>query len=340
MKTKDFKYSYPEELVAQTPPLERDGARMMHVVRNDDKCKHSHRMVRELPQLLNPGDLLVLNDTKVLPVRLFGERESGGKTELILLQEINPQTHTWRALAKRLKRIKVGSKIIFDHNISARVIEKNDDTLILTFDYSGSTSEMLNIIGKIPLPPYITRTAETTDSTRYQTVFAKHDGSSAAPTAGLHLTETILNECRSREIDIAYVTLHVGIDTFQPLRSENVSEHKMHGEYFHVPLETLEKIIATRKSGGRVIAVGTTTVRALESSANLEKNDGITEIFIYPGYEFKNVDGMLTNFHQPDTTLILLVSAFAGTEQIKQAYQEAIKERYRLFSYGDAMLLL
>lgn len=346
MKLTDFDYVYPEELVAQRPPERRDDAKMMYLDPRQGSFKHSS--IKNLPDFLAAGDLLVVNNSKVFPARLFGNRESGGQIEILLLSEIDPEKKIWSALATRKKRIKSGDTIVFNSNFSARVLEKNDHSLTIKFDDVPDVYSALEKSGFPPLPPYIKRehredyTEE--DRQRYQTIYAKNTGSAAAPTAGFHLTEDILKRCREKGVETAEVTLHVGIDTFMPVRVDSIKDHRMHGERYFISEDNVKKIEAAKKEGRRVVAVGTTTVRALESAANSSPElqlgrKGETDLFITPGYKFKIVDAILTNFHQPKSTLLMMVSAFAGREFILKMYAEAIKNRYRLFSYGDCMLI-
>jgi S-adenosylmethionine:tRNA ribosyltransferase-isomerase len=339
MKLSDFNYTYPEELVAQRPLERRDESKMMFVNRASDSFEHSS--VRDFPNYLNKGDLLVINDSKVLPVRLLGKRKSGGHIEILLLREIDAKDGIWECLATRKKRIKIGDKINFDQKLTAEVIKKDDASIVIRFQTRQNIYTLIEQIGLPPLPPYIKREHRNDyteeDRKRYQTIYAKNVGSAAAPTAGFHLSQTILESCQNRGVNIAPITLHVGIDTFSPVRVDDIENHKMHGESFSISEETLQMIKKTKENGGRVVAVGTTTVRALES-ADVIGND--TNLFITPGYKFKLVDAMLTNFHQPKSTLIMMVSAFAEREFILKMYEEAIQNRYRLFSYGDCMLII
>lgn len=340
MRLTDFDYEFPPELIAQEPLGERDASRLLVMDRAMGRC--DHRQMRDLPSLVSPGDLLVLNDTRVLPMRLRGTTDSGRAIELLLLEDLHdPLCARWRALAKGMKRLRMGQHLQFSPTFVATVVARDDDTVIVAFDMpSAEFHRQLDQCGEPPLPPYITRPVRRDDRARYQTVFANHDGSAAAPTAGLHFSEGLLTACRARGIDTAHVTLHVGLDTFQPIRVQDLSQHHMHGEFFSVPEATRAAIADTKHRGGRVIAVGTTSVRALESMAALDRSEGTTHLFITPGFQFQLVDALLTNFHQPRTTLLALVSAFTGREHVLAAYREAITERYRLFSYGDAMLLV
>lgn len=343
MKLSDFDYKYPEDLVAQRPLPKRDQSRMLVADRKSGKLTHS--IIIHLPDFLKAGDLLVVNNSKVFPARLFGKKESGSKIEFLLLEDLGK--NRWRAISNRKKRLKENDKIVFGPKLCALVMENREDDIIIGFESPNNILEEIEKTGLPPLPPYIKRkgagsyTAE--DRERYQTIYAKHTGSAAAPTAGFHLTDKIIKECRSKGVCLAEVTLHVGLDTFSPVRSEEIEKHKMHGENFLIPDETIKAIQETKQNGGKIIAVGTTTVRALES---FWANDRIpetgsrrTELFIYPGYKFRVVDQILTNFHQPKSTLIIMISAFAGREFVLNAYAEAIKNRYRLFSYGDSMFI-
>ncbi len=336
MRIEDFTFEYPPELVAQEPLAARDASRLLVMSRDSGVCQHAQML--DLPSLLSPGDLLVVNDTRVLPMRLAGTRRSGGRTEILLLAREREKEH-WTALGFPMRKLTPGTEIIFTDEISARVVSRDAQTLQLEFRCPQPLVDLLPSIGVPPLPPYITRETTPSDITRYQTLFAAQNGSAAAPTAGLHFSEHLLARCAARGIGRASVTLHVGIDTFQPMRTDLITDHRMHGEFFSVPESTRRAIESTKKNGGRVVAVGTTAVRALESAALLGQHEGITHCFIYPGYAFRVVDALLTNFHQPRSTLLVMVSAFAGREKILAAYREAITQRYRLFSYGDAMLI-
>lgn len=341
MKLANFNYTYPEELVAQRPLPRREDSRMMVIDRANKSFGHA--FIKDLPKYLNRGDILVVNDSLVEPVRLIGKKDSGSRVELLLLKNTDAEKNRWEALSTRTKRLKEGDTIIFEGNATARVVKKTRVGVVVDIKSELPISKLLEKIGLPPLPPYIRRGGRESytndDRERYQTVYAKNPGSAAAPTAGFHLTGDILEDCNQRGIGIAYVTLHVGTDTFAPVRVSDVERHEMHGEEYSVPKETTDLIKGAKKNGGRVVAVGTTTVRALETCSKMPLG-GTTNIFIYPGYEFKVVDVLLTNFHQPRSTLLMLVSAFAGREFVLQMYAEAIKERYRLFSYGDCMLVL
>lgn len=339
MKKSDFNYQLPEALIAQKPLQERSASRML-VLGRESGSLDDHQFV-ELLDFLRPDDLVVFNDTKVIPARLYGQKSSGGKVE-ILIERIESER---QALAhiKASKAPKPGSRLILDGGVSCDMLEREQDLFRLRFNCQSSLLELLAEIGHIPLPPYIDRADDADDLHRYQTLFAQQAGAVAAPTAGLHFDQTMLDQLDAKGIAKAYVTLHVGSGTFQPVRVENLAEHIMHKEFFQVSAETVAAVKATRQRGGRVVAIGTTAVRALESasqSGQLQAGFGDTDLFITPGYSFKSVDVLLTNFHLPESTLLMLISAFAGYEPVKQAYQHAISERYRFFSYGDAMLII
>lgn len=339
MRLADLDYTYPLALIAQEPLPERDGARLLWLDRHTGSS--THQQIRNLPQLLAPGDLLVCNDSRVLPLRLTARRGTM-PCEVLLLEELPGGVWaTWRAFTTKMKRLAVGERLDFSPELRGDIIGREKDTLQIRFNVSAAQlRDALLTLGTPPLPPYIQRAPQPDDRTRYQTIFARTDGSAAAPTAGLHLSERLMAACRARGIEIAFVTLHIGRDTFQPIRVDNLHQHQMHGEYFSVPDATHTAIVTTRAHGGRVVAVGTTTARALESMAALDRPEGTTQLFILPGFHFRLVSALLTNFHQPRTTLLALVAAFAGRDQIQMAYRTAIQERYRLFSYGDAMLIL
>lgn len=338
MKKSDFNYHLPEELIAQKPLEKRSGSRLLHLDRQTGAL--TDRQFGDLLDLLNENDLLVFNDTKVIPARLYGKKHTGGKVE-ILIERILDE-HLAIAHVKASKSPKPGMLIVLDDGFECEVLGREDDLFKLHFNGDASLLDILDQIGHIPLPPYIGREDDESDFNRYQTVFAKQEGAVAAPTAGLHFDDAIIQKIENRNISTAFVTLHVGSGTFQPVRVENLDEHLMHKEYFIVSEETVARVEQTRANGGRVIAIGTTAVRALESAAKdgtLKAGFGNTDLFITPGYDFKSVDAMLTNFHLPESTLLMLVSAFAGYENIMNAYQHAIEQRYRFFSYGDAMFL-
>ena len=341
MKTHDFYYDLPEELIAQTPLDQRDASRLLTLDKRTGARQHMH--FYELPTLLKPGDCLVINDTKVIPARLFGVKEdTGAKIEVLLLKR--REHDIWETLVKPGKKAKPGTRIVFGEGLlTGTVLETVDDgNRLIQFSYEGIFEEILDQLGQMPLPPYITH--QLKDKNRYQTVYAKHDGSAAAPTAGLHFTKELLKQIEDMGVKIAHVTLHVGLGTFRPVKVENVQDHHMHSEFYMVEESEAKKVNDTKEAGGRVICVGTTSCRTVESAADengrLKSGSGWTDIFIYPGYEFKILDALITNFHLPESTLVMLVSALAGREHVLAAYEEAIKERYRFFSFGDAMLIL
>ncbi len=345
MKKHDFYYDLPNELIAQTPIEPRDASRMMVVNRQTGEIEHKH--FYDVVEYLNPGDCLILNDTKVLPARLYGIKdETGAKVEFLLLMQ--KEKDIWEVITGPGKKAKTGSKFTFNggmlHAEITDVLDNGDRIAEFTYDTDkfGNIFEVLDKIGEMPLPHYITHKLENAD--RYQTVYAKELGSAAAPTAGLHFTPEILQKIKDKGVKIGYVTLHVGIGTFRPVKTENIEEHKMHSEHYHLPKETADLINETHKNGGRVVAVGTTCCRTLESVATYcgeicEKDDW-TSIFIYPGYKFKCIDALITNFHLPESTLIMLVSAFYNRDAVLKAYEEAVKEKYRFFSFGDCMLIV
>jgi len=342
MKLEDFDFELPKELIAQTPVEPRDSSRLMVIDRNTQKIVHSR--FNRLVEFLKPGDVLVLNKTKVLPARIIGQKErTKARIEVLLLKRLSQDV--WEILVRPAKRLKVGQKVIFGDGL---LIGELKDVLvngnrIMQFEYAGLFEQVLDKLGEMPLPPYIT--SKLKDKERYQTVYARESGSAAAPTAGLHFTEELLNKIRSHGVDILSIILHIGLGTFRPVKTENIEDHQMHSEYFSIDQETAEKINHAKTEGRRIIAVGTTVVRTLESVANLSSEnrivpmEGWTDIFIYPGYKFKIIDALITNFHFPRSTLIMLVSAFAGRELILKAYDCAIKEKYRFYSFGDAMLI-
>ncbi len=340
MKTHDFYYDLPEELIAQTPLEKRDTSRLMVLDKVTGKVTHKH--FYDIIDYLNPGDCLVMNDSRVLPARLLGHRPTGGAVEVLLLRDVGDKC--WECLVKPGRKMQVGSDVIFGTGeLTATVKEvKEDGNRIVQFRYEGIFLEVLERLGKMPLPPYIK--AELQDQERYQTVYSREVGSAAAPTAGLHFTNELLEKIRAKGIKTAFVTLHVGLGTFRPVKAENILEHHMHSELCMMPAETAAILNETKKAGGRVICVGTTSCRTLESlvreDGTFEETSKWTEIFIYPGYTFKAMDGLITNFHLPESTLVMLVSAFAGRENVLKAYEEAVRERYRFFSFGDAMTIL
>ena len=340
MDVKDFDYYLPEELIAQDPLEDRSSSRLMVLDKKTGELQH--KIFKDILDYLKPGDCLVLNNTKVIPARLFGVKEGTlAKIEILLLKR--KENDIWETLVKPGKKAKPGTKIIFgDGLLVGEVIDVVEDgNRLIQFSYEGIFEEILDQLGQMPLPPYITHTLK--DKNRYQTVYAKYDGSAAAPTAGLHFTKELLEKVKAKGVDIAEVTLHVGLGTFRPVKVENVLDHHMHSEFYMVSAEAAEKINATKDRGGRVISVGTTSTRTLESAADengrLKECSGWTEIFIYPGYKFKVIDCLITNFHLPQSTLVMLVSALAGREHVLAAYEEAVKEKYRFFSFGDAMFI-
>lgn len=340
MKTHDFYFDLPEELIAQTPIERRDASRLL--VLNKTTGEWEHRHFYDLPEYLHPGDCLVLNDSRVLPARLLGQRlPGGGACEVLLL--IDKGDKTWECIVRPGKHLRVGARVSFGNGeLTATVMEVlPDGNRLVKFDYDGIFLEVLDRLGKMPLPPYIK--AELQDRERYQTVYSKVLGSAAAPTAGLHFTPELLQKIQDKGIKIGYVTLHVGLGTFRPVKEEDITDHDMHSEYCTVPKETADLINETKRNGGRVICVGTTSCRTVESWAQedgtIKPSAGWTNIFIYPGYKFKVLDCLITNFHLPESTLIMLVSALAGREHVLDAYAEAVRERYRFFSFGDAMLI-
>lgn len=343
MKLSLFDYHLPEELIAQYPISERDQSRLMVLKRHNQEILHT--TFAQLPEFLSPRDLIVINNTKVIPARLIGRKErTSGKVEILLLSP--KEDGCWSALVKRSSRMEKGTRVIFGNGqLVGKIIDKgNSQELLVKFEHNGNLMELLERFGAPPLPPYIKREAEVKDKERYQTIYAKKDGAVAAPTAGLHFTEALFEKLKAKGIRIAELTLHVGLGTFQPVRTENIEEHKLHSEMLEITPETAGQINEARSSGGRIVAVGTTSVRALESSADekgfISPKYGPTDIFIYPGYHFRAVDILITNFHLPKSTLLMLVSAFGGREFIMNAYEEAIKEKYRFYSYGDAMLIM
>ena len=336
----DFDFDLPPELIAQHPATERTASRLLHV----DGEALFDRQFADLPQWINAGDLLVFNDTKVIKARLFGQKESGGQIE-VMIERIADRRNAV-AQIRASKSPKPGSRIVLENAFSLRVVGRTgaqSEFFALELEGDGDLYALTEEHGRLPLPPYISHAAEIEDETRYQTVYARHTGAVAAPTAGLHFDETMLNALKERGVDLAWLTLHVGAGTFQPVRVHNVAEHRMHSERFDIPQATVDAVARTRARGGRVIAVGTTSLRSLESAGNADGSvragPAETDIFITPGYRFKVVDRMITNFHLPKSTLLMLVSAFAGYDNIRAAYAHAVAERYRFFSYGDAMLL-
>lgn len=340
MKTSDFYYDLPQELIAQDPLEDRSSSRLLHLDKESGKVTHG--TFRDILKYLEPGDCLVINDTKVIPARLYGQKEdTGAVIELLLLKR--RENDMWETLVKPGKKAKPGTKLVFGGGIlKGEIIEVVEEgNRLIQFHYEGIFEEILDQLGEMPLPPYITHKLK--DKNRYQTVYAKHEGSAAAPTAGLHFTPQLLEEVARAGVKIAHVTLHVGLGTFRPVKVEDVTQHHMHSEFYVVEEEQARLINETKKAGKRVICVGTTSCRTLESAATeegvLKSCSGWTDIFIYPGYRFKIMDGLITNFHLPESTLLMLVSAFAGKEKIMAAYEEAVKESYRFFSFGDAMFI-
>ncbi|HQA65935.1 MAG TPA: tRNA preQ1(34) S-adenosylmethionine ribosyltransferase-isomerase QueA [Bacillota bacterium] len=341
MELKDFHYDLPEELIAQEPIPERDMSRLLVLDKNTGEIVH--RSFRDILEYLNEGDCLVMNNTRVIPARLFGvKRGSTGNMEFLLLNR--KDKYVWEVMVRPGKRAKIGAEFIFgDGELSGEIIEiLEGGNRLVKFNYEGIFEEVLDRLGKVPLPPYIKK--ELTDRERYQTVYSKIEGSAAAPTAGLHFTNELMHQLAEAGVKMAYVTLHVGIGTFRPVKVSNIEEHKMHSEYYELTAESAEIINNTRKNGGRIICTGTTSARTLESimqrKGSLKEDKGWTDIFIYPGYQFKITDGLITNFHLPESTLLMLVSALAGRDNIMRAYKEAVKEHYRFFSFGDAMLII
>ena len=339
MKTEDFNYDLPEELIAQTPLKNRDESRLLVLDKETGNIEHKH--FYDIIDYLNEGDALVLNDTKVLPARLFGTKEeTNAHIEILMLKEVD--TDTWECLTKPAKRVNIGTVIDFGGLLKAKAVEiKEEGIIVYKFEYKGIFYEILDKLGTMPLPPYIHEKLK--DQSRYQTVYAKEEGSAAAPTAGLHFTKELLKKIEEKGIKIVYITLHVGLGTFRPVTVENINEHKMHSEYYIMSKESANILNETRKNGNKIISVGTTSTRTLETIMNLygefKECSGWTDIFIYPGYKFKAIDNLITNFHLPKSTLVMLVSALAGRENILNAYNEAIKLKYRFFSFGDAMLI-
>ena len=339
MKTSDFYYDLPEELIAQTPLEKRDTSRLLALDRVTGEIAHKH--FYDILDYLNPGDCLVMNDSRVLPARLLGHRPTGGAVEVLLLRDLGDKK--WECLVKPGRKMQVGNEVIFGNGeLTATVVEVQETgNRVVQFHYEGIFLEVLERLGKMPLPPYIKEELE--DQERYQTVYSREVGSAAAPTAGLHWTRELLEKAREKGVKTAFVTLHVGLGTFRPVKAENISEHHMHAELCMISQETADILNQTKAEGGRIICVGTTSCRTLESLVNddgsFEPKSKWTEIFIFPGYSFKAMQGLITNFHLPESTLVMLVSAFAGREHVLHAYEEAVKERYRFFSFGDAMFI-
>lgn len=340
MKTSDFFYDLPKALIAQSPLADRSSSRLLHLSMEDGRIEHRH--FTDILDYLEEGDCLVVNDTKVIPARLYGHKEdTGAVIEILLLKR--KENDTWECLVKPGKKARPGAKILFGGGLlQGEILDiVEEGNRLIHFSYDGIFEEILDKLGEMPLPPYITQKLE--DKNRYQTVYAKHEGSAAAPTAGLHFTQELLGRVREKGVQIAHVTLHVGLGTFRPVKVDDVEKHHMHSEFYVVEEEQAEMINRAKQNGKRVIAVGTTSCRTLESAAGedgiLSAKSGWTDIFIYPGYQFKIIDGLITNFHLPESTLLMLVSALAGKDKIMHAYEEAVKERYRFFSFGDAMFI-
>lgn len=339
MKKSDFYFELPPELIAQTPLLQRDSSRLLCLDKTTGQLEH--RRFKDILEYIQPGDCLVMNDSRVIPARLFGARPTGGGVEVVLLRDLGEGK--WECLTKPGRKTQPGTKIHFGNGeLSAEVVDALEGgNKVLAFQYEGIFLEVLERLGKMPLPPYIKE--ELQDKERYQTVYSKDPGSAAAPTAGLHFTPELLETLKGRGVELAFLTLHVGLGTFRPVKEENIEDHPMHSEFCAVSPETADKVNRTKARGGRVIAVGTTSSRTLESFTDengvLQATSGWTDIFIYPGYRFKAVDALITNFHLPESTLIMLVSALAGRENVLRAYETAVQERYRFFSFGDAMFI-
>lgn len=341
MNVKDFYYDLPEELIAQDPLEDRSSSRLMVLDKKTGRVQH--KIFKDVLDYLEPGDCLVLNNTKVIPARLFGVKEgTKAKIELLLLKR--KENDIWETLVKPGKKAKPGTRISFgDGLLTGEILDVVEDgNRLIQFTYEGIFEEILDQLGQMPLPPYITHQLQ--DKNRYQTVYAKYDGSAAAPTAGLHFTKELLTQVSQKGVDIAEVTLHVGLGTFRPVKVDNILDHHMHSEFYMISKDAAEKINRAKENGHRIIAVGTTSTRTMEAAADengrLRECSGWTDIFIYPGYQFKVIDGLITNFHLPESTLVMLVSALAGREHVLSAYEEAVKERYRFFSFGDAMIIL
>ncbi len=340
MKKSDFYFDLPQELIAQDPLEDRSSSRLLCLDKNTGKT--THKIFRDVITFLKPGDCLVLNNTKVIPARLLGEREgTGAHVEVLLLKR--KEKDVWETLVRPGKKCKPGTRLVFGNGLlRAEVLDTVEEgNRLIQFSYEGIFEEVLDQLGEMPLPPYITHKLQ--DKNRYQTVYAKYDGSAAAPTAGLHFTRELLAEIEAKQVHIAYVTLHVGLGTFRPVKEEDILKHHMHSEYYEITPETADLINTTKKNGGRIICVGTTSTRTIESAADdkgiVHAGSGNTEIFIYPGYRFKVLDGLITNFHLPESTLVMLVSALAGREHVLDAYREAVELKYRFFSFGDAMFI-
>ena len=346
LNVSDYDYFLPEEQIAQDPIADRSSSKLLVLDKNTGET--SHHVFKEIIDYLNPGDCLCINNTKVIPARLIGRKKTGGVVEVLLLKRLEDEKSKWEVLTRPGKKARVGDEIIFggegpeDFDLLCRVTEvKEDGNRIVEFEYDGIFEEILDKLGQMPLPPYITHRLE--DKNRYQTVYAKIEGSAAAPTAGLHFTNELLEQIKEKGIKVVSVTLHVGLGTFRPVQVENILDHKMHSEYYEVSEETAKILNETKANGGRIISVGTTSTRTLESVTDengiVHAGSGETQIFIYPGYKFKAIDGLITNFHLPKSTLIMLVSALAGRKNVLNAYKEAVEKKYRFFSFGDAMFI-
>ena len=346
LNVSDYDYFLPEEQIAQDPLSDRSSSKLLVLDKNTGET--SHHVFKEIIDYLNPGDCLCINNTKVIPARLIGRKKTGGVVEVLLLKRLEDEKSKWEVLTRPGKKARVGDEIIFggegpeDFDLLCRVTEvKEDGNRIVEFEYDGIFEEILDKLGQMPLPPYITHRLE--DKNRYQTVYAKIEGSAAAPTAGLHFTNELLEQIKEKGVKVVSVTLHVGLGTFRPVQVENILDHKMHSEYYEVSEETAKILNETKANGGRIISVGTTSTRTLESVTDengiVHAGSGETQIFIYPGYKFKAIDGLITNFHLPKSTLIMLVSALAGRKNVLNAYKEAVEKKYRFFSFGDAMFI-
>jgi len=342
MRIEEFDYHLPTSLIAQYPSPQRGETSLMILHRRTDLMEH--RAFQDITQYLNPGDLLVVNNTRVLPARLIGKKETGGRIEMLLIPSWNGIKGEWEALIKGSGKLKQGTRIQFEQGLGGEIEEVMNGKVKVRFSYQGEVLDILKKFGRIPLPPYIKRKDELLDKDRYQTIFAERDGSIAAPTAGLHFTPSLLQSLRDKRVRITTITLHIGIGTFAPVKAHDIEKHKMEAERIEISEETAKEIEETKRRGDKIIAVGTTTTRALESFSNgkggVRPGNGMTSLFIYPPYRFRVIDGLVTNFHLPKSTLIMLVSAFAGKELLMKAYQEAISRKYRFYSYGDAMLIL
>ena len=341
MKVAEFNYELPKELIAQHPYDKRDEARLMVLDKNEELIEH--KVFKDVIDYLNPGDCLVINNTKVIPARLYGKKDTGANVQFLLLKRI--EGDTWEAMVKPGNKLKPGSKVIFGDGLLKATVQEilEGGNRKVEFEYNGIFNEILDQIGMMPLPPYITE-ASREDNEKYQTVYARYEGSAAAPTAGLHFTEELLEKIKEKGVEVAKVTLHVGIGTFRPVKVETVEEHEMHSEHYYIKKEDADKINKAKLNGNRVIAVGTTSCRVLESVSDekgmVKEIEGDTSIFIYPGYKFNCIDSLITNFHLPESTLIMLVSSLAGKDFIMKAYNEAVKKEYKFFSFGDAMIIL